>query len=97
MGVGGLTCYWSLNVQQVLLSAQDGGSLADEPQGHALFHTALFGEVGLKDIYFGLAFTVEDLLHSQPVAGGEWDSCKKQHKREANLMSELKAVEPEFL
>lgn len=84
MGGGELTCNWGLNVQQVLLSAQDSGAFADESQGHALLHATLFGEVGLEDIYFGLAFTVENLLYGQPVARREWDSWRKMKAERRN-------------
>lgn len=75
-----LTCDGGLDVQKVLLRAQDGRSLTDEAQGDALVHTALFGQMSLEDIDFGLSFAVKHLFHGQPVAGGERDSCRKKKK-----------------
>lgn len=70
------TCHGSVDVQQVLLSAQDGGALPNKSQRHRLLHAALLCEVGLQHVHFGLPISVEHLLRRQPVAGGERDGCR---------------------
>lgn len=82
-----LTCDRGLDVQQVLLGTQDGRSLADEAQGHALIHAALFGQMSLKDIDFGLSFVVKHLFDGQPVAGGERDSWKKTGEKKRKILN----------
>lgn len=70
-----LTCHRSVDVQQVLLRAQNGSALGDEPQRHRLLHAALLGQVALQHVHLGLPIAVKDLLGRQPVAGGERDGC----------------------
>lgn len=70
------TCHGSVDVQQVLLSTQDGGALPDKSQRHRLLHAALLSEVGLQHVHFGLPIGVEHLFRRQPMAGGERDGCQ---------------------
>lgn len=76
-----LTCHRSVDVQQVLLRAQNGSALADEPQCHRLLHAALLGQVGFQHVHLGFPIAVKHLLGRQPVAGGERDGCENEREK----------------
>lgn len=76
-----LTCHGCLYVQQVLLSPQDGRSLSDEPEGHALLYAALLGQVAFEHVHFGLPITVKHLLGCEPVTWREGDSWRRKKRR----------------